>query len=110
VTGCEACGRKEVEVVGVAAVPGHPVSISWCRECLEHNVQPLFCVEATVCPLGAEGFDDHGGLPEAMKWLKERDLGNPTEHFAEWFLTSETVYEGEYVRIDDLLERLWAEA
>jgi hypothetical protein len=58
---CEVCNKNEA--VGVAGVPGVPISVAYCRECLEANAHPWGIVIAnTVCV---------GGLEHAADWWKE---------------------------------------
>lgn len=50
---CEVCKRNKA--VGVAAVPMVPMSVAYCRECLEANSHPLHILIAnTVCVGGLE--------------------------------------------------------
>jgi len=43
---CGVCGGQSGGAhVGVAAIPGVPMSIAWCRECLERESAPAFVFE-----------------------------------------------------------------
>jgi hypothetical protein len=90
---CDICDREPM--VGVAAVPGFPVSLAWCRECLVNSVLPMFCVEATVC-------DGELTIKESFdKWdIKSVDQMG----LAYWFLESSTWHDGKYVNIKEFLE------
>jgi hypothetical protein len=77
---CEVCQAEPA--VGVAAIPGVPMSIAWGRTCLQRGVlMPLWTAQATV------------GMcvpPQEPDW----------KHLAEWFREGTTYVDGEYVRID----------
>jgi len=64
---CEVChdesGGKEV---GVACIPGVPMSISWCSECLKHEAFPAFVFEHDFI------FVAQGNLEALNEWAKER--------------------------------------
>jgi hypothetical protein len=43
---CDVCNNESGGAfVGVAAVPGAPMSIAWCSECLSRNSAPAFIFE-----------------------------------------------------------------
>ena len=44
---CDLCGSPDF--VGVAAVPGFPISLAWCKHCLARGAMPLFTAEVTLC-------------------------------------------------------------
>jgi len=44
---CECCQKKK-PLVGVASVPGIPVSIAWCHDCLQAGVIPYSMAVAQV--------------------------------------------------------------
>lgn len=73
---CDICDKDEM--VGVAAVPGVPVSLAWCSECLSRHCQPLFCVDYAAVP----DEDDPNFTPNP-------DF-KPGEDLADWFLNSQT--------------------
>jgi hypothetical protein len=41
---CECCNRQK-ELVGVASIPALPMSIAWCKECLDNSAIPLFAAD-----------------------------------------------------------------
>ncbi len=50
---CNVC--KTNRAIGVAAVPGVPISVAYCRECLKANSHPMYVLIAnTVCAGGLE--------------------------------------------------------
>lgn len=52
---CDVCGGLSGgEHVGVAAIPGVPMSISWCRECLNHSATPEWNVRTEFAFVGGE--------------------------------------------------------
>ena len=54
VRNCECCGKLR-EIVGIACIPGIPMSIGWCRGCLNANVAPYWAAVAnTACCGGWE--------------------------------------------------------
>lgn len=55
---CQCCGNEPA--VGVAAVPGVPMSIAWGRKCLDARVMPYWLVVANTAVLG--------GLERAADW------------------------------------------
>jgi hypothetical protein len=58
---CECC--KKNPSVGVASIPGIPMSIAWCTECLAAQVIPIWALSAnTACA---------GGLEQSADWWKE---------------------------------------
>lgn len=50
---CNVC--KTNKAIGVVAVPGVPMSVAYCRECLEANSHPMYILIAnTTCAGGLE--------------------------------------------------------
>ena len=47
---CDTCGKTGI--VGVAAMPGVPVSFAYCRECLTANAHPYFAVVGNTASCG----------------------------------------------------------
>src|SRR5262245_45909751 len=99
-------------MVGVAAVPGFPVSLAWCGLCLRHGVIPIFCVEATLC-------DDDLSLYETIdKWGLDIVLSIGADWFYEvytYVAPALPVVEvedvmlygpGRYERIGDYIKRI----
>ena len=53
---CDVCGKP---AIGVACIPGVPMSVAYCRECLEANAHPWWALVAnTICINGLENADD----------------------------------------------------
>lgn len=64
---CECC--KSNQAIGVASIPGVPMSISWCQDCLEAGIAPYDIVVANTACCG--GFDQ---VAEWWSELVERSL------------------------------------
>jgi hypothetical protein len=110
---CDVCGRSE-DIVGVGAVPGAAISIVWCRNCLVNDAQPLFAIEVLFMHGPQEDGSDHladKDLTTMLAYAKHRypDV-HPSMMVADWYLNQTTWWEGEYVRIGDLVEQIWEEA
>lgn len=56
--GCDCCGVEPS--VGVAAIPGVPMSIAWGRNCLDANVVPWWVAVTNTAIIG--------GRAEAADW------------------------------------------
>ena len=69
--GCQCCGKEPS--VGVASIPGVPMSIAWGRNCLEADVVPLW-----VCFAQVGAVDDEPGMPPDFRYGREM--------FAPWWL------------------------
>ena len=64
---CEVCnGESGGQEVGVACIPGVPMSISWCSECLKHDAFPSFVFDHDFI------FVAQGHLDALNEWAKER--------------------------------------
>lgn len=57
---CDVCQRDRE--VGVASLPFAPMSVAFCRECLEHNAYPLWALHAQ--------YEMVGGPKNAADWFK----------------------------------------
>lgn len=74
---CEVCGRPEE--VGAACVPGVPMSVSYCGDCLEANAHPWGILVA--------GTAMNGGYGNCADWWREmvdctiKHLGRTKEQF-----------------------------
>jgi len=54
---CQACNKNES--IGVYCVPGCPVSMAYCRECLENNNHPIdILIANTACCNGLDNAAD----------------------------------------------------
>ena len=81
---CEVCkGESGGEYVGVAAIPGHPVSVSWCRSCLREDATPAFIAEYVLFDLGG------GSLDGLAPWVFEQKVWHEGKYlpFREWAAT-----------------------
>lgn len=85
---CDLChGESGGRYVGVACVPGAPVSIAWCSECLSRDCAPA--------------------------WIFEHDFihvaGGDLEALGEWARQRETWADGHYVTFDEFVKRITPE-
>lgn len=55
---CQCCNRNVA--IGVASIPGIPMSIAWCTECLEAGAIPMWAAVANTAMCG--------GLDQAAEW------------------------------------------
>lgn len=55
---CEVCDHAPA--VGVAAIPGMPISVGYCRACLQANAHPWWALVANTAAIG--------GLVHAAGW------------------------------------------
>ena len=64
---CEVCNGESGGVeVGVASIPGAPMSISWCSECLNHDAFPSFVFDHDYI------FVARGDLTALNEWARQR--------------------------------------
>lgn len=82
---CQVCESEPG--VGVAAVPGAPVSVVYGEHCLAHHAVPLWIADFNIGDVVP--FDDVG-------W----------HHVAEWFREQTVYLDGEYKRVDELTMRV----
>lgn len=74
---CDVCEAEPT--VGVASVPGVPISVAYCRKCLEANAHPWWVLVANTACMG--------GLQNADRWWVEmvedtcRHLGQTRDLF-----------------------------
>lgn len=95
---CGVCGDESGGAyVGIAAVPGAPVSLGWCRNCLGNNAVPRFVAEAWL----------FGGFAQADEPIPG-EAPNP-EVFADWVRGFTIWLDGQYVPFVDAVPRLWEE-
>lgn len=65
---CEICNNESGGTdVGVASIPGAPVSIMWCGECLKRDCAPTFVFEHDFI------FVAGGNLDVLNDWAKQRE-------------------------------------
>lgn len=77
---CQCCDNEPG--VGVAAIPGVPMSIVWGKECLRRLAYPLQMVDTQV----------------GMNIMP----GKGWDEMAPWFVEQETYKDGEYVKVSEL--------
>ena len=74
---CEVCGKNES--VGVACIPGLPMSAAYCLDCLKAGAHPLGALIAnTACCGGLEHCDDWW---KSMVEVSLKHLGKTKEWF-----------------------------
>lgn len=59
---CECC-NEEKKIVGIASIPGMPMSIAWCQECLESGVIPYWAAVSNTALVGS--------YENSAEWWKE---------------------------------------
>jgi hypothetical protein len=65
---CEICNNESGGTdVGVASIPGAPVSIMWCNECLKRDCAPMFVFDHDFI------FVANGNLDALSDWAKQRE-------------------------------------
>lgn len=65
---CEVCNNESGGTdIGVACIPGVPMSIMWCSECIKRNCVPSFVLEHDFV------FVAHGDLNALAEWARERE-------------------------------------
>jgi hypothetical protein len=75
---CDVCGVNPQ--IGVAAIPGVPMSVAYCEECLRANAHPYGIMVINTAMIS-------GGLEEAAEWWREmvddtlRHLGKTRAQF-----------------------------
>ena len=85
---CEIChGESGGAYAGVASIPGVPVSISWCTECLKRDTAPAFVFEHDFI------FVAGGDLTQLHPWALER----------------ETWADGKYMKFTEYVKRFTPE-
>lgn len=74
-------------MVGVAAVPGAPMSVAYGRNCLQNHATPFWIADFNVgmCM-----------MPSDLDW----------KHVADWFREENVYVDGAYVRVDSLTLRV----
>lgn len=78
---CQCCENEPA--VGVAAVPGAPMSIAWGKECLRQGASPLWVADFNVAMCVP---------PTDVGW----------HHVGDWYREIVVYAEGEYVRLDTM--------
>lgn len=82
---CEVChGESGGEFRGVASIPGAPMSIAWCSECLKRDTAPAFVFEHDFI------FVAGGNLDNLVEWAKQR----------------ETWADGRYMGFEEYVQRI----
>lgn len=74
---CNVCSERDA--IGVAAIPGIPMSVAWCRECIQSGAIPYWAAVANTAIIN--------GMEYAAEWWHEvvddtlRWLGKSREEF-----------------------------
>lgn len=85
---CGVCNGESGGVFrGVACIPGAPMSIAWCSECLKRNVAPTFIFEHDFI------FVAEGDIEKLNGWARIR----------------ETWCDGAYISFDEYVKRITPE-
>lgn len=74
---CDVCGERQA--VGVAAVPGVPISVAYCKLCLQANAHPLYVLIGNTALCG--GFDQCADWWQGMVESTLQHLGKTREWF-----------------------------
>lgn len=74
---CDVCQKEPA--VGVAAVPGVPMSCAYCKTCLGANAHPLFVVIGNTALVG--GYDNAADWWQYMVDCTLEHLGKTREWF-----------------------------
>lgn len=74
---CDVCQKNEA--VGVCCVPGAPISMAYCRECLEANAHPWGILVAQVAMCG--GYEHVIDEYREMIECTIKHLGKTREQF-----------------------------
>lgn len=100
---CGVCYDESGEpYVGVAAVPGAPLSIGWCRGCLRNHAVPSYVVESWLfLEFDADYMCANGQEPLPMP--EEA----PPCPLAEWAQEQTVWLDGEYQKIGEAFPELW---
>lgn len=65
---CEVCNNESGGTdVGVASIPGVPMSIMWCSECLKRDCAPTYVLDFDYISMA------HGDLSALNEWAKSRE-------------------------------------
>jgi len=102
-TVCEVCeGSSGAELVGVAAVPGVPVSITWCRDCIDNNAVPAWIANGMYIQLDGQDFADW--------WLEQRTPVSSNDGGPLSYITLREYYELNSSQLDVESQVFWAQA
>jgi len=101
---CDICNgeSKDSKFVGVAAVPGAPVSVAWCQNCLQVGAVPMFVVETWLFT----EFDPAYNLPDPPIPMPEE---RPQFPLAPWAGEMKIWRNGRYISVEDAWPELWEE-
>lgn len=95
---CASClDESGGEYVGVAAVPGAPLSAGWCRRCLDENAVPRFVAETWL-------FIEFAANAQPIP-----DRPPSEDAFADWVKAFTVWIGGRYVPFVEAVPILWAE-
>lgn len=72
---CNVCNKNKA--IGVAAVPGVPMSVAYCKGCLEANSHPMYVLIANTACVGGLEMANEGWKQMVVDSLKHqgRTLG-----------------------------------
>jgi hypothetical protein len=76
---CDVCGTGKS--IGVACVPAVPISVAYCKKCLNHGAHPYGILRTNVALCGGR------------------------EHCAPWFLAMNVFLDGEYMPLSVALDK-----
>jgi hypothetical protein len=66
---CDVCnGESGGSFVGVASIPGAPMSIAWCDKCIRHEAIPEFVAQHDFI------FVASGDLSRLVDWARQRSV------------------------------------
>jgi hypothetical protein len=74
---CDVCNERAS--VGVAAVPGVPMSCAYCKECLQANAHPIYVVIGNTALVG--GYDNAADWWQHIVDCTLQHLGKTREWF-----------------------------
>ena len=73
---CDVCGVEGREVVGVASVDGVPLSVAWCRPCLNEPLAvPPYVADHWLEDCG--DLEDEDPLTGLAEWVHEASIWQP---------------------------------
>jgi hypothetical protein len=100
--GCDVC--RDEPAVGVACVPGMPVSVAYGRKCLEANAHPYGLMVANTALIGK--YADTAPWWQEMVTATLTHLGKSREEFDAAVAEQAAEFEKEMAEADAQVERL----
>jgi len=100
---CDICNNEspDAQYVGVASVPGAPVSIAWCQNCLQNNTVPSFVVETWLFTEWAFNDGTRTNIPMPVE--------RPEFPLADWAGEMTLWRNNSYITIKEAWPDLWEE-